>query len=85
MNPTPEQWNEAVEKLFSDEDKLVRKLREMKSIDEEAAFAFVDWTIKNGWHLPDIDGDYINEVTGEVVDGKELRRRYKNKSNNNNG
>lgn len=76
MNPTPQQWNEAVEKLFSDEDELLRKIRQMRSIDGSAGLAFIDWTIKSGWRLPDIDGPYINDVTGETVDGKELRRRY---------
>lgn len=75
MHPTPQQWNEAVNKLFSDEDRLINNLREMNSIDDKAAFAFIDWIIKNGWRLPDPDGDYVN-ASGEVVDRKELRMRY---------
>lgn len=76
MNIPPEKWRAAVEELFSDENELFRKIRKMNSIDTEAALAYVHWVIDNKWDETEMDGNFINEVTGEVVTSKELKQRY---------
>lgn len=70
-------WNQTVDEMFADEDKLMAKLREFKSIDTEAGIAFIEWAIKNNWRNPIVDGHFINQVTGERITTQELRERYK--------
>lgn len=70
-------WKQTVEDVFADEDKLLASLREIHSIDTKAGIAFVEWTIKNNWQNPIVDGYFINQVTGERITTKELRKRYK--------
>lgn len=76
----PKTWNQAVEELFADEEKLASILREFNAFspDTEATLGFINYAVENKWECPVVDGYFINAVTGERISTKELRARYQN-------
>jgi len=72
-------WQQTVNHLFEDEDKLIEKLRRFQSIDAEAGFRFFEWVIRN-WTLK--GRLYVNKNTREQVAHQELKKRYKKEVGN---